>query len=51
MKGKKMKLVITMLLVVGFGGPHADYARAFECVRDRVRDADYDHIEKFFSPL
>jgi hypothetical protein len=31
--------------------PHADYARAFECVRDRVRVVDYDHVEKVFSPL
>jgi hypothetical protein len=35
--------------------PHAEYVRvhAFECVRDRVRVRvfDYDHVEKFFSPL
>jgi hypothetical protein len=31
----------------------ADYARvrAFECVRDRVHVVDYDHVDKFFSPL
>ena len=31
----------------------ADYVRvrAFECVRVRVHVVDYDHVEKFFSPL
>jgi hypothetical protein len=59
MKGKKMKLVsyyqAQARVFVRTPDRRADYARAFECVRDRVRDrvrvADYDHVEKFFSPL
>ncbi len=56
MKGEKMKLVIgsEALSVQGISGCRlADYARvrAFECVRVRVHVVDYDHVDKFFSPL
>jgi hypothetical protein len=57
MKGKKMKLVsyyasqAQARVFVRTPDRRADYARTFECVRDRVHVVDYDHVDKFFSPL
>jgi hypothetical protein len=52
MKGKKMKLISYSKANSRSANSRrrADYVRvcAFECVRVRVRDADYDHVEKFF---
>jgi hypothetical protein len=57
MKGKKMKLISYSKAQQCSRSANsrrlADYARvrAFECVRDRVHVVDYDHVDKFFSPL